>query len=150
MRNLVPKTIAFTWVASQFFLLSVAGQAVTTRKPPPITTTIPPWSPLNAGYELDEEEKDVLKYCKQSCDNSCVSCSHPILCDTEELRTKKGEPKENATEIFCGMHPQKNIAGDIYCPANEKCVPKGWKCKLKITNMSNSNNYPIFVFSYKM
>ena len=127
----MPKTMAFTLVASQFLLLSVAGQAVTTKKPSPITTTIPPWSPLNAGYELDEEEKDVLKYCKQSCDNSCVSCSHPILCDTEEQRIKKGEPKENATEVFCGMHPQPKLMGDIYCPANEKCVPKGWKCKFR-------------------
>ena len=148
MRNLEPKTIAFTLVASQFFLLSVAGQAVTTKLPSPPATTrppkVPPMSPLNAGYELDEEEKDVLKYCKESCDSSCVTCSHPILCDTEKQRTKKGEPKENATETFCGMYPQKNIAGDIFCPANEKCVPKGWKCKFKITNMSNSNNNPKF------
>ena len=143
MRNLVPKTIAFTLVASQFFLSSVAGQDVTTK--PTTTTTktttvIPPKSPLNFGYELDEEAKDVLKYCKESCFDSCLTCSHPILCDTEELRAKKGEPKEDATEIFCGMHPQSKLVGDIYCPANEKCVLKGWKCKFKITNTYTSNN----------
>ena len=156
MRHSVPKTITFTLVASQFFLLSVAGQAATTpkppptttRKPPPITATIPPWSPLNFGYELDEKEKDVLRYCKESCQESCVTCSHPKLCDTEEQRAKKGEPKANATEIFCGMKPQTNIVGNVYCPAHEKCVPKGWKCKFKVTDMSKSNNYPKVLFSY--
>ena len=166
MRHFVPKTIAFTLVASQFFLLSVAGQdqkqpedeelkdtaivmpPITTTVPPRLTTVPPRLSPLNFGYELDEEAKDVLRYCKESCQDTCVECSHPKLCDTEELREKKGEPKENATEIFCGMHPQKNIVGGVYCPAHEKCVHKGWKCKFKITYMSSSSNYPNFVFSY--
>ena len=146
MRNLVPKTIASTLFVSQFFLSSVAGQNVTTKLPSPPETTrppkVPPMSPLDAGYELDEEAKDVLKYCKESCFDSCLTCSHPKLCDTEQLRAKKGEPKENATEIFCGMHPQSKLVGDIYCPANEKCIPKGWKCKFKIANMSTSINNP--------
>ena len=146
MRHLGPKSIALTLVTSQFFLLSVQGQdevatKVATTK---LTTVLPPMSPLNAGYELDEEAKDVLRYCKESCTDSCVTCSHPILCDTEAQREKKGEPKENATEIFCGMHPQSKLMGDIYCPANEKCVPKGWKCKFKIINMSASNKLSKF------
>ena len=124
MRHFIPKTIAFTLVASQFFLSSVAGQIEDTATVmPPITTTVPPrLSPLNFGYELDEKAKDVLRYCKESCQDTCIECSHPKLCDTEELREKKGEPKENATELFCGMHPQKNIVGGVYCPAHEKCV----------------------------
>merc|ERR1712126_201702 len=149
MRHFVPKTIAFTLFVSQFFLSSVVGQDyvattinfprpsgsnVKVKAPKPVfpsfafTRSRSPNSPLNYGYELDEKAKDVLRYCKESCTDSCVTCSHPELCDTEEQRAKKGEPKENATEIFCGMHPQTNIVGNVYCPANEKCVPKGWNC----------------------
>ena len=143
MRNFVAKTISFTLVASQFFLSSVSGDGV-----PTLVSTTPRKSPLNAGYELDETAKDVLRYCKESCTDSCVECSHPILCDTEAEREKKGQPKENATEIFCGMHPKTNIVGNVYCPANQKCVPKGWNCKFKITNMSCSLYHSYFEFSY--
>ena len=142
MRYFVPVAV-LALVASQASLLSfVSAQNTTdvdigTPPPVPLTTPKPLYRQrLNAlGYFRDTEEDAKLRYCKEQCTDSCVECAHPRLCDTEARRIKKGEPKENATQVFCGMEEKVQLLNNVYCPAHEKCIPKGWRCKLIIRNL---------------